>query len=139
MNLTQQLFDALPVILEPVGAKLGLNSDPLATYPIVTYNLITQSAAAGNANRAFDSEAETFTVQVTVFDDDDQLLDLIQTQAEAEGLLKDRSAWEALDIGFVGCTYAGGFGPVYNDTERYWQYSKDFVITLAKAKGEADV
>lgn len=131
-NLTENLLENLPVVLASVGGCLGLNSDPNVAFPIVTYNLIAQSQTKDTGYKAFDSDIEVFRIQVSVFDDDAELVGLIQTQSAVEACLADKSLW--VNVNLISCRYLGGFGPTYLGGQKYWQFVKDYSLVLAKNK-----
>lgn len=138
-NLTSQLYEALATVLAEVEAWPGVNQDPNAAYPLVTYNAVGDSDAITNGAKSFSSETESFVIQVSVFDDQQDITRLIQTQASVEALMKDRTAWEATNADVISCKYVGGYGPVYVGSQKYWMYHKTFKITLGKDAGESDI
>jgi hypothetical protein len=134
MNLTEQLLEAMPIVLEEFGAWLGINQDPNAAYPIVTYSIVADTVV-GDAG-SFDSVSETFLVQVAVYDDEASCERLATTQAEVEAAMLDVSKYAG--YGLVEVRYIGGRGPVYLGADKNWQYLKMFRVVLARDRVEPD-
>lgn len=136
-NLTLQLFEALPIVLADVGAYLGVNSDPNRAYPLVSYSMISQSKATDNGLNSFDTSAEQFRVQVSIYDNDQELEGLLQTLASVTEAMKIEN-WSETGITPVQVKRIGGYGPTYIGNEKYWMMVTDFLVVLAKDRSEAE-
>jgi hypothetical protein len=126
INLTTEIFTKLNLILSDFNAYLG-TAPFTAAYPVVTFNMIA-SSTVDTVSPAFGDETESFRIQVSIFDDQEDCVRLIQTQAEIEEALK-AGDWGDCK---VRVKRLGSYGPVYIDQEKYWQFSKDYEITLCK-------
>jgi len=126
LNLTTEVFTRLNTILSDFNGYLG-TAPFTAAYPVVTYNMIA-SSTVDTVQAAFGDETESFRIQISVFDDQEDCVRLIEQQAAIEEALKTGD-WGGCKI---RVKRLGSYGPVEIADERYWQFSKDYEITLAK-------
>lgn len=103
------------------------SAGPNSAYPKSVYAFVDPSTTADA--RSFDTDTETFTVQLSAFDDvngGSRLLEALQDLRESLEAMADTNV--------VSITHSGGTGPIYIDSEREWRVTADYVIVMAKAK-----
>lgn len=118
----------VPDLLSAIAAldeQLCLGSaGPLASDPVLIYNVITQTQAQALA-ASFSAATETVPIQLSCF------------SAKAELAVSGIEEGKALVLGLadddiVRIQYLGMTGPTYLSSEREWRCTADFLITIAE-------
>lgn len=130
INLTEAFWQEIGTVLNEVeGVDNYPHTVPVyAALPCIVYNMIASSKANQNGP-SFDSDTETFMVQVSVYNNDLDDSDLYSIQAQIESVITDRSNWT---IGLLDAVYVGGSGPIIDEVKGYRRYDKTFLITVGK-------
>lgn len=117
ITLMQYLAEALP------DASFGV-AGPNQAYPAGVYGFVDPSGTGKHAS--FDADTETFTVQLSAFDNKaggEDLADLMQD------LMDGIEAMDYADI--ISITKTRGTGPTFLDNEREWRMTQDYEIVMA--------